>query len=310
MDEVLWVEKWRPKTIDECILPKKIKQDLQEYINKGIPNSIFSGKPGVGKTTCAKAILNQIDADYLVVNGSLHGNIDTLRTEIMQYASTVSFNGGRKYVILDEADYLNPQSTQPALRNFMEEFSKNCGFILTCNYKNKIIEPLQSRCCVIDFTINSAEKAGIAAKIFKRLEEILKAEEVEYSKAALAEIVKKRFPDFRKMINELQRHAMTGKIDEDSISGINDNNFNTLMTLLKSKKFIEVRKWVVENLDNDINDLYHQLYVNAEANLKPQSVPQLVLTLADYQYKQAFAADPEINLVACLTEIMIECEFK
>jgi DNA polymerase III delta prime subunit len=255
-------------------------------------------------------MLTQLGCDYIIINGSLHGNIDTLRNEIMSYASSVSLNGGRKYVILDEADYLNPNSTQPALRNFMEEFAKNCGFILTCNYKNRIIPELHSRCSVVEFKIPNAEKPKMASKFFRRVVDILSQEGVANDPKAVAAVVEKYFPDFRRTLNELQRYAATGKIDTGILSNIQETSFKQLIESLKNKEFTTVRKWVGEHSDIDSATLFRQFYDSASDVMKTNSIPQLVLIIADYQYKHAFVTDPEINLVAFLTEVMVECEFK
>jgi DNA polymerase III delta prime subunit len=255
-------------------------------------------------------MLDQIGSDYLIINGSMNGGIDTLRNDIKSYASTVSLNGGRKFVILDEADYLNPQSTQPALRNFMEEYSKNCGFILTANYKNRIIEPLHSRCSVIEFLISKQDKPVLANSFLKRVQDILKEENVDYDKKAVVELIIKHFPDWRRIINELQRYSSSGKIDVGILTQMSDGSFNTLVQALKKKEFNQMRKWVAENLDNDPTTIYRKLYDTCNTNMKEASIPILVTTIADYQYKSAFVADHEINLVACLTTLMIECEFK
>jgi DNA polymerase III delta prime subunit len=310
-EEYLWVEKYRPKTIDDCILPNDLKETFQTFVNqKNVPNLLLSGGPGVGKTSVAKAMLDELDSDYLTINGSLSGNIDTLRNDIMQFASSVSFSGGRKYVILDEADYLNPQSTQPALRNFMEEFSKNCGFILTCNFKNRIIEPLHSRCSVIDFKIPSKSKPKIASQFYKRICKILAENQVEYDAQVVAQLVQKHFPDWRRVLNELQRYSVSGRIDTGLLVNLTDDNFKTLIGYLKEKNFGEMRKWIGLNSDNESTALFRQIYETCSTYAKPNSVPQIVLILADYQYKAAFVADQEINLVACMTEIMAEVEWK
>jgi DNA polymerase III delta prime subunit len=307
----LWSEKYRPQTIADCILPKYLKDTFQECINNEyVPNLLLSGTPGVGKTTVAKALLIELDFDYIVINGSLNGNIDTLRTEIQQFASTISFSGKRKYVILDEADYLNPQSTQPALRNFMEEFSKNCGFILTCNFKNRIIDPLHSRCSVIDFKLQTKEKQKIAMMFMTRVQNILSNENIEFDDKAIGNLILKHFPDFRRMLNELQRHSATGKIDESILVNFADENFKMLIHNLKNKEFKEVRKWVAQNTDIEPTQIYRKLYDFCFEYLKEHSIPQLVLHIAEYSYKDAFVSDHEVNLVACLTEIMVDCEFK
>ena len=310
MNNFLWTEKYRPRNISNTILPDDLKSTFDDFIKNGIPNLLLSGGPGVGKTTTAKAMLDQVGSDYMVINGSMNGGIDTLRNDIKSYASTVSLNGGRKFVILDEADYLNPQSTQPALRNFMEEYSKNCGFILTANYKNRIIEPLHSRCSVIEFIIHKENKPVLANKFLKRVQDILKEENVEYDKKAVVELIIKHFPDWRRIINELQRYSTSGKIDAGILTQMSDGSFNTLIQALKKKEFNQMRKWVAENLDNDPTTIYRKLYDSCNTNMKETSIPILVTTIADYQYKSAFVADQEINLVACLTALMIECEFK
>ena len=310
-EEYLWVEKYRPKTVDDCVLPNDLKQTFQMFVDQeNVPNLLLSGGPGVGKTSVAKAMLDELDSDYLTINGSLSGNIDTLRNDIMQFASSVSFSGGRKYVILDEADYLNPQSTQPALRNFMEEFSRNCGFILTCNFKNRIIEPLHSRCSVVDFKIPAKSKPKIAAMFFKRTCKILEDNKVEYDQKVVAELVQKHFPDWRRVLNELQRYSVSGNIDSGLLTNLTDESFKALVSYLKTKNFTEMRKWVGLNSDNESTSLFRQIYDNCSTYVKPNSIPQVVLILADYQYKSAFAADQEINLVACLTEMMAEVDWK
>ena len=310
MNNFLWTEKYRPRNISNTILPDDLKSTFDDFIKNGIPNLLLSGGPGVGKTTTAKAMLDQVGSDYMVINGSMNGGIDTLRNDIKSYASTVSLNGKRKFVILDEADYLNPQSTQPALRNFMEEYSKNCGFILTANYKNRIIEPLHSRCSVIEFIIHKENKPVLANKFLKRVQDILKEENIEYDKKAVVELIIKHFPDWRRIINELQRYSTSGKIDAGILTQMSDGSFNTLIQALKKKEFNQMRKWVAENLDNDPTTIYRKLYDSCNTNMKETSIPILVTTIADYQYKSAFVADQEINLVACLTALMIECEFK
>ena len=311
MQEFLWVEKYRPNTLSDCILPDELKNTFQEFVNQqNIPNLLLSGSAGVGKTTVAKAMLEELGADYIVVNGSLHGNIDTLRTEIMNFATTVSFSEGRKYVILDEADYLNPQSTQPALRNFMEEYSKNCGFILTCNFKNRIIEPLQSRCSVVDFLFPKKLAPSLAGSFFERVKIILEQEQVKYDEKVLVEIIQRHFPDWRRVLNELQRYSVSGIIDIGILSNSSQNAFKSLISLLKGKQFGDMRKWVGQNIDSDPTSIMRMLYDNASDLVKPSSIPQLVLLIGEYQYKSAFVADQEVNLVAFLTQVMAEVEFK
>ena len=311
MQEFLWVEKYRPNRLENCILPDELKNTFQQFINQqNIPNLLLSGSAGVGKTTVAKAMLEELGADYIVVNGSLHGNIDTLRTEIMNFATTVSFSEGRKYVILDEADYLNPQSTQPALRNFMEEYSKNCGFILTCNFKNRIIEPLQSRCSVIDFLFPKKLAPSLAGSFFTRVKTILDQEQVKYDEKVLAEIIQRHFPDWRRVLNELQRYSVSGIIDVGILSNSSQNAFKSLIALLKGKQFSDMRKWVAQNIDSDPTSIMRQLYDSSSEVIKPSSIPQLVLLIGEYQYKSAFVADQEVNLVAFLTQVMADVEFK
>ena len=308
-EQFLWVEKWRPRTISDCILPAELKNTFQEFVNQdNIPNMLLSGTAGTGKTTIARALCEELGCDYIVINGSEESGIDVLRTKIKDFASTVSLAGKIKVVILDEADYLNPNSTQPALRGFIEEFSKNCRFIFTCNYKNRIIPPLHSRTTVIDFKLNKEDRPVVAAKFFKRLQEILTAENVTFDNKVVAELLNKHFPDYRRVLNELQRYSSSGVIDAGILSSISDDNIKELLTSLREKDFKKMRNWVVNHLDNDPNVLFRKLY----DFLLPEvvQVPQLVLLLADYQYKAAFVADAEINLVACLTEIMAACSFK
>lgn len=309
MENMIWVEKYRPKTIEDCIIPERLKKPFQEYVNqKNIPNLLLSGGPGVGKTTVAKAMCNEIGCDYMVINGSDESGIDTFRTKIKTYASAMSLSGGRKVIIIDEADYLNPNSTQPALRNAIEEFASNCTFIFTCNYKNRIIEPLHSRCAVIDFGMKNGEKAKMASAFFKRIQSILQSENVDYEDAVIAELIKKHFPDFRRIINELQRYSQFGKIDTGILSQIGDVSIAEIVKYIKDKDFGAIRKWVGSN-EIDPNTLFRKIYDAMYDTMKPGSIPQAVLILADYQYKAAFVADQEINTVACMTELMVNCEF-
>ena len=309
-EEFLWVEKYRPKTIEDTILPVELKTVFQQFVDqKNIPNLILSGTAGVGKTTVARAMLEQLGCDYIVINGSMNGNIDTLRNDILNFASSVSLSGGRKYVILDEADYLNANSTQPALRNFMEEFSRNCGFILTCNFKNRIIEPLHSRCSVVDFKISKKDMAKLAGQFFKRVETILATERIEYDKSAVAEIIQKFFPDWRRVLNELQRYAATGKIDSGILANLQQSSIRELVALMKDKNFTEIRKWVKNNIDTDVNVLFTEFYTVASELFTPRCIPALVILIARYQYQNAFAANSEINFVAFLAETMAEMEF-
>lgn len=309
-EQMLWVEKYRPKTIEDCILPESIKSTFQEYVNKKqIPNLLLSGTAGVGKTTIARALCEEVGCDYIIINGSDESGIDTFRTKIKNYASSISFSGGRKVIIIDEADYLNPNSTQPALRGAIEEFSANCSFIFTCNYKNRIIEPIHSRCSVIDFRLAN-NKAKMAALFFKRVVHILDCENIPYCKEVVASVISKHFPDNRRILNELQRYSISGSIDKGLLGITGDIQLKELITALKSKNFISCRKWVTQNLDNDASQIFRSLYDGLYDLLTASSVPQLVLILARYQYQSAFVSDLEINITACLTEIMIDCEFK
>jgi DNA polymerase III delta prime subunit len=310
-EEFLWVERYRPHKIADCILPEDLKETFQKFVDDGnIPNLLLSGTAGVGKTTVARAMLDEINADYIIINGSMNGNIDTLRNDIRNFAATVSFTGGRKYVILDEADYLNANSTQPALRNFMEEYSSNCGFILTCNFINRIIDPLHSRCSVVEFKIGAKERADLASQFMKRVCGILDTESVGYDKKALAQIITKHFPDWRRVLNELQRYSARGTIDAGILAQVDNVEIRELVKYLKAREFENMRKWVAQNSSMDVNVLFRKLYDAASEIMKPDSIPPLVLALADYQYKAAFVVDQEINLAACMTQIMIDCEFK
>ena len=310
MEHLLWTEKYRPKKIADCILPERLKTPFQEYVTQNnIPNLLLSGGAGVGKTTVAKAMCEEIGCDYLVINGSDESGIDTFRVKIKNFASSMSLAGGRKVIIIDEADYLNPNSTQPALRNAIEEFAGNCSFIFTCNFKNRIIDPLHSRCAVIDFALKNNEKAQMASQFFKRIQSVLRSEKVEYEDKVVVELVKKHFPDFRRVINELQRYSQFGKIDSGVLAQIVDVSISDIVKYIKDKDFGAIRKWVASN-DIDSAVFFRKLYDNLYEVLKPQSIPQAVIILADYQYKQAFVADQEINTVACLTELMVGCEFK
>ena len=309
MEHLLWTEKYRPQTVEDCILPDRLKKPFQEYVNqKEIPNLLLSGGAGVGKTTIAKAMCNEIGCDFMVINGSDESGIDTFRTKIKNYASSMSLSGGRKVIIIDEADYLNPNSTQPALRNAIEEFAGNCSFIFTCNYKNRIIDPLHSRCAVIDFGLKNGEKAKMAAAFFKRIQTILQSESVDADDKVLAELIKKHFPDFRRVLNELQLYSQFGKIDTGILTQIADVSIDELTKSISSKDFASIRKWVATH-EIDSTVLYRKIYDSLYDVMKPQSIPQAVIILADYQYKAAFVADQEVNTVACLTELMVSCEF-
>jgi len=313
MSDFIWVEKYRPQTIEDCILPDSIKKTFQEFLNKGeIPNMLLSGPPGVGKTTVAKALCKQLGVDYYVVNGSDEGRfLDTVRNNAKNFASTVSLTSEsrHKVIIIDEADNTT-SDVQLLLRASIEEFSRNCRFIFTCNYKNKIIEPLHSRCAVIDFTFKGKQKADIATCFFKRINSILEQERIESDKKVVAELINKHFPDWRRVLNELQRYSVGGKIDSGILAYFSDVKVNDLIKNLKEKNFPEVRKWIVSNLDNDSSVLLRRIYDSLNESLVPASIPAAVLVIAKYQYQVAFVADQEINMLACLTEIMVECKFK
>ena len=310
-NEVLWVEKYRPQRIVDTILPNKTKQTFQKFVSDGnVPNLLLTGGPGVGKTTIAKAMLEELGCDYIVKNGSLNVNIDTLRYDISTFASAVSLTGtGRKYVIFDEADYLNAANVQPALRNFIEEYSSNCGFIFTCNFKNRIISPLRSRLSEVDFTIDTNDRPQMAMEFFKRVMAILDNEEVQYDKKVVAKVIEKHFPDFRRVLTELQSYAASGKIDEGIFVNLKQESIDDLFRLLKGKQFTEMRKWVSKNSDQDMNEMFRRIYDVASEKVTLQSQAGFIVTLADYMYKSGLVADQEINMVAFLTEVMIECEY-
>ena len=310
-ESLIRVEKYRPKSIEDCILPETIKRTLRDVVklNK-IPNMMFTGTSGIGKTTAARAICNETQADYLIIYGSDEGRmIDTLRTKLTQFCSTISLSGSRKVVIIDEADYMNADSVQPAMRNFTERFADNCSFIFTCNYKNRIIEPIHSRCSVWDFSLKNGEKQVIAARFMKRVESILAAESIDYDKEVIAKLVLKHFPDFRRVLNELQRYSTSGEINSGVLANIKEMNLKELIDSLREKNFSKMRQWVVANVDNDPATVYRKIYDELYNVVDKGSIPQAVLTIAEYQYKSAFVADQEINLVACLVELMAECEF-
>jgi len=308
--DFLWVEKYRPKSISDVVLPQTLKQTFQKIVDsKELPNMLFTGTAGLGKTTVARALCNELGCDYILINGSEEGNIDTLRTKIKQFASSVSLQGGYKVVILDEADYLNPQSTQPALRGFIEEFSRNCRFILTCNFKNRIIEPLHSRCGVYEFNTSKKSMIELCESFMDRCKTILDNEQVKYDAKPVAELIMKFAPDWRRVLNELQRYAVNGKIDSGIVSNLQDKNFDDLFSHLKNKNFKSMRSWVVNNIDTDASAIFRAIYDRMTDKVAPQSIPQLVLLLADYQYKNAFVADHELNVVACLTEVMSDVQF-
>jgi len=311
MSEInLFVEKYRPKTIEECILPESIKNTFREIVKSGeCQNLLLSGKPGTGKTSLAKALCNDLDCDWIMINCSEDGNIDTLRTKIRTFASTVSLSDKRKVVILDEFDYSNASSIQPALRGAIEEFAKNCRFILTCNYKNRIIEPIHSRCTTIEFSIPSKEKPKMAKEFMSRCEMILDEEGITYDMKVLAELILKYFPDFRKILNELQRYSVSGTIDV-GILATPSQKINDVIKAMKEKDFVTVRKWVAGNMDNSQTDLFRAIYDGLYEHLSPTSIPNAILILAEYQYKAAFVADQEINTAACMVELMMSCEFK
>ena len=308
-EEFLWVEKFRPRTIDDCVLPADQKHILKEMLEKGeIQNMLLCGGAGMGKTTVARALCEELNTDYMIINGSEESGIDVLRTKIKQFASTVSFSGNAKVVILDEADYLNPNSFQPALRAFIEEFSSNCRFILTCNYKHRIIPALHSRCAVIEFKLPKEDKPKIAGQFFKRACGILTHQEIQFDPKVVAKVVEKHFPDYRRILNELQRYSSSGTIDEGILVSMADTNINELIASLREKDWKKMRGWVVNNIDSEPSAIFRKLYDTLTVDIV--EIPQLILILADYSYKSAFVSDQEINLVACVTEIMARCTFK
>ena len=310
-DDFLWVEKYRPKKIEDCILPESLLDTFKQVVASGdLPNMLLTGTAGLGKTTVAKALCNELNLNWILINGSEEGNIDTLRNKIKQFASTVSLTGGYKVVILDEADYLNAQSFQPALRGFIEEFSSNCRFILTCNFKNRIIEPLHSRCGVYEFNTNKKMLAELSMQFMKRLTWMLDQENVTYDKKVLAELIIRFAPDWRRVINECQRYSLSGSIDTGILSLLSNNSVSDLIGYLKAKNFKKMRTWVTNNIDTDASGIFRKIYDTMYDTIQPNSIPRTVLILADYQYKNAFVADHELNVVACLTELMAEVEWK
>jgi DNA polymerase III delta prime subunit len=308
-EDFLWSQKYRPKTVSETILPADLKASFQHYVDQqNVPNLILAGGAGMGKTTVARAMLDELDCDYIILNGSLNVNIDALRKDITSFASTVSFKGKRKYIILDEADYLTGHIVQPALRSFIEDFSANCGFILTCNLLNRIIEPLRSRCVPIEFKIAKDDQPRLASQFFKRIINILEVEGVTYDKAVVGALVSRYMPDWRRVLNELQRYSVNGKVDTGILTDLTGDNFKNLVGLLKKKDFLSLRKWVAET-DFSIDEVFTNLYDKAYDYVNPKYIPQLILIMADYQYKAAFVANAEINLAAALTQIMVDIEF-
>ena len=310
-NQFLWVEKYRPTKIDDCILPENLKKTFYEFVKeKQLPNFLFCGGAGVGKTTVAKALCNEIGAEYLLINGSEESGIDVLRTKIKSFASSISLTESKKMVILDEADYLNANSTQPALRAFIEEFSSNCRFIFTCNFKNRIIEPLQSRCAIVEFKIPNDQKATVCASFFKRVKSILDIEQISFDPKVVAVLIEKHFPDFRRVLNELQRYSVSGKIDTGLLINLSDDSYKLLFNLLKTREWKKMREWVSTNSDIETTQLFSDIFNRSQSYLILDTLPDLVLILAEYQYRAAFVADHEINKVAALTEIMKRCKWK
>ena len=310
-EEFLWVEKYRPRTIEDCVLPKSLKDTFSDFVkNKEIPNLLLHGSAGVGKTTIARALCEEIDCEYIMINGSDESGIDVLRTKIKSFASSITLSGGRKIVIIDEADYLNPTSTQPALRAFMEEFSQNCGFIFTCNYLNKLIPALHSRCSVINFVIENDKMQYMCSDFMSRIINILNIENIKFNEQVVAQLIIKYLPDWRRILNELQRYSSGGEINVGILSAVTDENFERLIKVLLTKNITEIRQWVVDNLTSDPSTIYRRLYDNIVHILAPNSVPDAILHIGEYSYKSAFVADQEINLMCCLVSILEGCEFK
>ena len=310
--DILWVEQYRPSTIDDLILPEEIKSTFREIIGQDkIPNLILSGSAGVGKTSAAMVLCKSLNCDYIIINGSDEGRlIETLRNKLTQYCSAVSMSGGRKVVIIDEADYMTPDSVQPGMRGFMEKFSSNCSFIFTCNFKNRIIEPIHSRCAVIDYRIKDSDKQKLASEFMNRCILILTENNIAYEEKVVAELIMKHFPDMRRVLNELQRYSASGTIDAGILVNISEVNIKELMLSMKNKEFTNVRRWVVDNLDNDPVRLLKSIYDNMYEYVDGPSIPHVVVILGEYQYKSAFVADQEINMLACLTEVMARAKFK
>jgi DNA polymerase III delta prime subunit len=309
-DELLWVQKYRPQKVADTILPELTKKSFQKFIDdNNVPNLLLAGSPGTGKTTAAKAMLEELGCDYIIINAALNRGIDTVRSEISTFASAISLAGGRKYIILDEADYLTPDA-QASMRNLIETFSKNCGFIFTCNFKNRIIAPLRSRFSEVDFYIERTEKPKLAAHFFKRVLTILKNENVDFDQKVVAKVIEKYFPDFRRVLNELQKCAGNGRIDEGIFADFKQESIDELFVLLKEKNFTIMRKWCADNSDQDVNEIFRKIYDTATDKIELKSMPNFVIELADYMYKSAFVTDQEINLVAFLTSIMMETSFK